>query len=69
MYSSKKSDLERDFVAAIYLSEAPSPCYNALYKYIYPYLYLFTRGRDGVLNHREGDRVNMTECTHEIGYL
>jgi hypothetical protein len=59
MWSSKKSDLERDFVAAIYQTEAPSPCYT-LYKYIYPYLYLFTRGRDGVLNQREGERVNMT---------
>jgi hypothetical protein len=52
MSSSKKIDLQRDFAAGVYLSEAPSPTMipyppSPLHiVYVYT-VYLFTQGRGG----------------------
>jgi hypothetical protein len=78
-----KSDLEINFVAALYLTDSspppPPPSHT-----VQTYVYIITRGGGGVVvNKREGERGNrgecrlkswventiMTECTQEIGYL
>jgi hypothetical protein len=61
MSSSKKSNLESDFAAAIFLPEAHSsprihPPLPPLNTVTYMYLYLFTQGSGGVLNQVEGKR-------------
>ncbi len=59
MSSSKKIDLSRDFAAGVYLSEAqnsiPPPLFTQCTVYVYT-VCLFTQGRGGELNQREGER-------------
>jgi hypothetical protein len=76
MSSSQKSDLEKDFAAAIYLSAEPPLPYK-LYTYIYPYLYLFTQGGRRVEPERRGEgqqgRVQITKLgrkyQHDFMYI
>jgi hypothetical protein len=63
MSSYLKNDLEKDFVAAVYLSKSPTqtdippPGPHPVTHCIRRYLNLFTQGRGGevVLNQREGE--------------
>jgi hypothetical protein len=59
MSSYKKIDLEREFAAGGYLSEAQNPIPNTLYTLnactVYRYSFTQGRGEGGELNQREGE--------------
>jgi hypothetical protein len=56
----KKLNLKRDFVAGVYLSEAQNPISSPFSVYVYT-VYLFTKGRGGELNQREGYSGNSSQ--------
>jgi hypothetical protein len=63
--SSKKIDLERDFAAGVYLSEAQNPITphpHTVHIRVYcTLIHTGKRGRGGELNHREVERGNSSQ--------